>query len=37
MHDCDRLVPEDRRKSAVILATFLYNAAMTDRAPREGK
>lgn len=33
----DRLVPEDLRKNAVILATFLYRAAMSDeRVPREG-
>jgi hypothetical protein len=33
----DRLVPEDLRKNAVILATFLYHAAMSDeRVPREG-
>ncbi len=32
----DRLVPEDLRKNAVILATFLYHAAMDDeRVPRE--
>jgi len=32
----DRLVPEDLRKNAVILATFLYHAAMSDeRVPRE--
>jgi Zn-dependent M28 family amino/carboxypeptidase len=33
----DRLVPGDLRKNAVILATFLYRAAMSDeRVPREG-
>jgi hypothetical protein len=33
----DRLVPEDLRKNAVILATFLYRAAMSDESvPREG-
>jgi carboxypeptidase Q len=33
----DRLVPEDLRKNAVILASFLYRAAMSDeRVPREG-
>jgi carboxypeptidase Q len=33
----DRLVPEDMRVNAVILATFLYQAAMRDgRIPREG-
>ncbi len=33
----DRLVPEDLRRNAVILATFLYHAAMSDeRVPREG-
>jgi hypothetical protein len=33
----DRLVPEDLRKNAVILATFLYLAAMSDESvPREG-
>jgi hypothetical protein len=33
----DRLVPEDLRKNAVILATFLYRAAMSDeKVPREG-
>jgi carboxypeptidase Q len=33
----DRLVPEDLRTNAVILATFLYHAAMSDeRVPREG-
>jgi Zn-dependent M28 family amino/carboxypeptidase len=32
----DRLVPEDLRKNAVILATFLYRAAMMDESvPRE--
>jgi Zn-dependent M28 family amino/carboxypeptidase len=34
----DRLVPEDMRVNAVILATFLYHAAMRDDLlPREGK
>ncbi len=33
----DRLVPEDLRKNAVILATFLYHAAMSDeKVPLEG-
>jgi len=33
----DRLVPEDLRTNAVILATFLYHAAMSDQGvPREG-
>jgi hypothetical protein len=33
----DRLVPEDLRKNAVILASFLYHAAMRDeKIPREG-
>ena len=32
----DRLVPEDLRKNAVILASFLYHAAMREeRMPRE--
>lgn len=32
----DKLIPEDLRKNAVILATFLYHAAMRDeRLPRE--
>ena len=34
----DRLVPEDLRKNAVILASFLYHAAMRDAPlPREGR
>ena len=33
----DRLVPEDLRVNAVIMATFLYHAAMRDeKLPREG-
>jgi len=34
----DKLVPDDMRRNAVILATFLYHAAMRDdRLPRESR